>query len=67
VTDHPWRLVAIAFAAGASLGRRRDPASIVKNLVMLLEELMAAVAAERAQSWIDQTERLAASARPQSS
>ena len=58
MTENPWRLVAIAFAAGASLGSRRDPATIVKNIVALAGELLAVVAAERAQSWIDQSERL---------
>lgn len=60
MTDHPWRLVAIAFTAGASLGRRRDSATIAKQMLALVSELLAAVSVARAQSWIDQSERLAA-------
>lgn len=59
MTDHPWRLVAIAFIAGASLARRRPPATIVRNMAALIAELAAAVGARPAKSWIDQSELLA--------
>lgn len=60
MTDHPWRLVAIAFTAGASLGLRRNPVAIARNITALVGELLAALAVERPRSWIDQSERLAA-------
>lgn len=59
MTDHPWRLVAIAFIAGASLARRRPPATIVRNMAALISELAAAIGSGRAKSWIDQSELLA--------
>lgn len=63
MTEHPWRLVAFAFAAGASLGRRRDPVAIARNMIALAGELLAVLGAGRNQSWIDLSERLATKSR----
>ena len=56
--EHPWRLVAYAFAAGSAVALGAPKRALLRGLADIFGEALAAALVQRAQSWIDAKERV---------